>query len=429
MSTVVICLALAIVLMCPSASTQWVRTSLDNVNVTCLAINGTNLFAGIDGGIFLSTNNGTSWTAVDSGLTYTGVNSLAVSGTNLFAGTYGGGVFLSTNNGVSWTAVNQGLPKISWDTTRTVPIGCFAVSGTNLFAGTGSGDGVFLSTNNGTSWTAVNNGLPKYPYDTTIYYVNTLAVSGTNLFAGTYGGVFLSTNNGASWAAADAPFSDFSSIVHIGPNVFAGTSGGVFLSTNNGAIWTAVDSGLVHISALAVSGTNLFAGTGGCGGRGCRDSLFLSTNNGASWTEVDSSLRNGSYISALVVLGTNLFAGLLVQPFSGGLMGVWRRPLSEMITSLEPIATEFPHEFLLQQNYPNPFNPTTKIQFTIVNRQTTILKVYDVMGRDVATLVNEVKQPGTYTVQFDGSSLASGVYFYRLQARDFVSTKKMLITK
>src|SRR3972149_4596563 len=131
---------------------QWVQTSGPYCGlVSCLAVSGTNLFAGTgtdldapcDGGGFLSTNNGTSWAAI--GLTNSDVFSLAVSGTNLFAGTRGGGVFLSTNNGTSWTAVNSGL-------TNSFVLS-LAVSGMNLFAG--SSGGVFLSTNNGTSWTAV----------------------------------------------------------------------------------------------------------------------------------------------------------------------------------------------------------------------------------------------------------------------------------
>ena len=75
------------------------------------------------------------------------------------------------------------------------------------------------------------------------------------------------------------------------------------------------------------------------------------------------------------------------------------------------------------------FNPTTRIQFTIVNRRLTIVKVYDVLGRDVATLVNEVKEPGTYTVQFDGAGLSSGVYLYRLHAGDFIQTRKLLLMR
>jgi hypothetical protein len=88
-----------------------------------------------------------------------------------------------------------------------------------------------------------------------------------------------------------------------------------------------------------------------------------------------------------------------------------------------------PSSFELKQNYPNPFNPTTKIQFTIVNRQVTMVEVFDLLGRDVATLVNEVKEPGTYTVEFDGSHLTSGVYFYRLQAGSVIQTRKLLLVK
>ena len=417
--TQAICLALAMVLICPFASAQWVRTSLDVVSVTCLAINGKNLFAGTQGGVFLSTNNGTSWAAVNTGLTDTDVRSFAVCGTDLFAGTWG--VFLSTNNGTSWTAVNQGLPKISWDSTLAVPINCFAVRGTNLFAGANTG-GIFLSTNSGTSWTEVDSGLPKV----TVY---SLAASGTNLFAGIYGGVFLSTNNGTSWAPADAPFSDFSSMVHLGPNLFAGTSGGLFLSTNNGALWAPVDSCLVDVSALAVSGTNLFGGTSVCGSRSCHDSLFLSTNNGTNWTAVGSGLSNGAWIHALVVSDSHLFAGLSTGPPLGGVGGVWRRSLSEMIASVSLPTAELATQFSLSQNYPNPFNPSTVIRYQLPVASNVKLAVYDILGREVSVLVNERRPPGVHEVKFDASNLASGAYFYRIRAGDFVSTKKLLIVK
>jgi CubicO group peptidase (beta-lactamase class C family) len=88
-----------------------------------------------------------------------------------------------------------------------------------------------------------------------------------------------------------------------------------------------------------------------------------------------------------------------------------------------------PSQYHLAQNYPNPFNPVTNIQFSIVNRQLTILKVYDVLGREVTTLVNEVKQPGTYTVQWEASKVANGVYFYRLEAGGFVDVKKIVLLK
>ena len=139
--------------------------------VYAFAVLGTNIFAGTSsGGVFRSTNNGTSWTEVNSGLTNTSIQALTVLGTNLFAGTYNGGVFLSTNNGTNWAAVNNGLTNNN--------VLSFAVSGTNLFAGTRLS--VCVSTNNGTSWTDVSSGL-------TNPYIISLVVSGTNIFAGTWG--------------------------------------------------------------------------------------------------------------------------------------------------------------------------------------------------------------------------------------------------
>jgi aminopeptidase N len=88
-----------------------------------------------------------------------------------------------------------------------------------------------------------------------------------------------------------------------------------------------------------------------------------------------------------------------------------------------------PVTFQLFQNFPNPFNPTTNIQFSISSRQLTILKVYDVLGREVGTLLNETKQPGTYTVQFDARALASGVYWCRLYAGGLVDTKKLVVLR
>jgi len=88
-----------------------------------------------------------------------------------------------------------------------------------------------------------------------------------------------------------------------------------------------------------------------------------------------------------------------------------------------------PKEFKLEQNYPNPFNPTTSIQYQISSISAVTLKVYDILGSEVAALVNEEQQPGYYEVHFNGSSLASGMYVYRLTAGDYVSVKKMILIK
>jgi len=96
-----------------------------------------------------------------------------------------------------------------------------------------------------------------------------------------------------------------------------------------------------------------------------------------------------------------------------------------------------PKEFVLYQNYPNPFNPSTKIKYSIpkvethrdASLQMVTLKVYDVLGNEVSTLVNEEKQPGVYEVEFDALNLSSGIYFYQLKARDFISIKKMVLLR
>ena len=118
------------------------------------------------------------------------------------------------------------------------------------------------------------------------------------------------------------------------------------------------------------------------------------------------------------------------NPFAGTLGGgVWRRPLSEMITSVERSATDLPTDFGLEQNYPNPFNPTTNIMYTVPNREYVNLTVYNILGEKIATLVDEEKAPGKYTVTFDGSRLSSGVYFYRLHAGRFNETREMVLVK
>ena len=234
-----------------------------------------------------------------------------------------------------------------------------------------------LSTNSGASWTTVNSGLPT----SNSFYA--LAVSpngagGTNLYAGRYGDVFLSTNNGASW-------------------------------TGNG---DGLTSGI--ISALATYGTNLFAGHDRAG-------VFLLTNFQARWTEVREGLTY-TQVWSLAVYGTYLFVGT-----ERG--GVWRRPLSEMITSVEKISTDAPTHFSLGQNYPNPFNPSTVIQYDLPVAGHVTLVVYDMLGHVVAKLVDELQSAGTFNARWDGSGAANGVYFYRLQARDFVQTKKMIVVK
>ena len=93
------------------------------------------------------------------------------------------------------------------------------------------------------------------------------------------------------------------------------------------------------------------------------------------------------------------------------------------------VINTIPDSYKLAQNYPNPFNPTTKISFSLPKSGLVTLKIYDMVGKEVATLVNEVRNTGTYEVQFNASNLSSGAYFYRLETSGFVDTKKMMLIK
>jgi hypothetical protein len=391
--------------------------------VGAIVVSGTNLFAGVGSGgrgawgvVFRSTDNGESWTPqMGSGE----VSALCSKGMTLFAGT-NLGVSRSTNNGETWTAENTGLPEYPLVTS-------LAVSDTSLFAGT-EDSGVYRTTNNGTNWTPVISGLAYDSLQNHYPSVVALAVSSTSLLAGLREGygVYLSTNNGTSWTAAGLT-NTFVNALAVSPNgagdtnLFVGTWGdGVFRSTDNGTSWTAVRSGMAdsNVFSFAVSGMNLFAGTS--------NGVYYSSNGGTTWASVNTGLMY--HVGGLAVHGTNLFAGTgeygSMPPGEG--TGIWKRPLSEMITDVENVQ-EFPPQYVLQQNYPNPFNPTTSIKFDVPSSKVVTLKVFDILGREVATLLNEEKSAGTHTVTWDASSVSSGVYFYRIKAGDFVQTKRMMV--
>lgn len=101
----------------------------------------------------------------------------------------------------------------------------------------------------------------------------------------------------------------------------------------------------------------------------------------------------------------------------------------DITTDVELVADLTPTEFKLEQNYPNPFNPSTIIQYAIRSRQFVTIKVYDILGNDITTLVNDYRDAGIYNVQFTMHNLASGNYFYTLQAGDFVESKTMILLK
>jgi hypothetical protein len=383
-----------------NVNAQWVNTNVPGGNgiVQCFAVSGTNIYAGLwgGGGIYLSTNSGTNWTAVNNGLTNTSISALAVTGSRIFAGSDNGGIFMSNDNGASWGPANNGLGNYY--------VHALIISGTYVFAGTDNG--VFLSTDNGTLWTSVGlNG----------QWINAFAVSGTTLYVGSSSGLFSSTNNGTNWNYIG--FSDLynTSLGVLGTSIYIGTSGGVYLSSNNGVSWSHAGLADPYIMSIAFSGTTLIVGTY------YNNGIFMTTNNGLNWIQKNQGFNTASQVWSLCIANNYLFAGTSNQ-------SVWRRVLSEIL-EIKNVSAEKPSSFSLSQNYPNPFNPTTKIKFDIAKSGDVNIIVYDVKGREVQTLVKERLQPGTYETSFDGSKLNSGVYFYKLITNGYTETKKMLLVK
>ena len=389
---------------------QW-RQTMATPDIDAIVVNGNDMIAGSrTNGVYLSTNNDANWKAINFGLTDSSVYTIRVYNNYLFAGTINKGIFRSSNYGVSWDSASIGLPES--------PVYSFISFKNNICAGTYYG--VYISTNNGNSWEETNSGLGKK-------WANSFVLIDSNLFVGTWGdGVFRCNINAINWSAVNDGLNDLyiSSFAVKGNRLFVGTSSGVFLSNEKGANWINTDRNFtVRVYDLVLKDTNLYAGTD--------EGVFIATSDGKCWTPVNNGLPDGSYVFSVAIIGLSLYAGTAY--------GIWQRFLSEMIVSVDNEFEQFPKNFILAQNYPNPFNSTTKIGYSIPKTSFVTLKVYDILGREVAALVNGEKPAGNYEVEFNGNGLSSGIYFYKIsvsalpsqdrQAGNYSEVKKMIFLK
>jgi len=158
------------------------------------------------------------------------------------------------------------------------------------------------------------------------------------------------------------------------------------------------------------------------------------------WIELDTTNQFTSpFVNSEITDTTYLFAGLSnnknywwrVRALNSAGWGDYSevRTFSTLLVGVGDDESQVPTEFSLEQNYPNPFNPSTTLAYSIPKESEVSLKIYDVMGREVVELVSGRQTAGSFTVEFDASSLASGTYFYKLTADDFVSVKKMVLLK
>jgi photosystem II stability/assembly factor-like uncharacterized protein len=448
------------------------------------------MFAATEGGVFSSTDHGTSWTARSNGLDASAPFGLAASGQHVFAA-LGSGYSLarSTDSGSSWTIMNDtiscrfrslaargssviagsNIPQsphwgicrafrssdsgASWTADTAAPAASrprtFAMNDSYIFAGTlYGGSGVARCHKDSSTWTW----LPDF----SLHGIEGIAVDDSIVIAADdQYRLACSTDSGVNWVlifdSQDHPEEPLNTIAVDWPTVFAGTlltptydhdhiRHGIWRTTDGGSTWTNVSNGLPdnNITSLVVDGSRVLAATDSSG-------ILLSMNYGGYWHALNKGLPT-PYVSSLIVSGEYLYAGAMG--------GVWRMPLSSATLSVEPKDGKVPTGYALEQNYPNPFNPSTTIRYTVAgvrpldsfaqNDQSlgvppyraggqtdskTMIVVYDLLGREGATLVNEKKAPGSYEVIFDGSKLSSGVYFCRMVVGNFVQTRKICLVR
>jgi photosystem II stability/assembly factor-like uncharacterized protein len=380
--------------------TEWQkRTSgLFAHNSDCIVTNEDKIYVGTPGGkIYFSDDNGSSWDFYQVSETFAPILDIAFKGDTMYAVT-NGYLYYSTNSGASWVTANL----------YSVQLSSIIIVDNKIFVGTSGFDGIWLSTNGGLTWTQKNNGLSTI-------HVNRLAFDDLNIYAGTQSGLFISSDFGDNWVMATSGISQtmyVGAIRVIGERIYVGGIYGIYLSTNKGVTWSF--KGLPNRIVLCISGYEnmIFAGT-------IPDGVYRSSNGGNSWQAYNDGLIH-KHAMSIGIVDTTLLTGILG-------FGLWNRPL--IITEVEKDENYFPTDFLLSQNFPNPFNPSTSFEYRIPEWSFVSIKIYDVLGKELRTLVDEEKSAGIYKINFDAEDLPSGVYFYRIQAGSFIDTKKMLLLR
>jgi photosystem II stability/assembly factor-like uncharacterized protein len=382
------------------------NTGLRNPNVTCLAFNsqGT-LFAGTSqgGGIPYTSSMGDTWVRSDP-VTSDWINALVVTRDDFVLASGSAAFYKSTNDGQSWYPV--AFPG------SNLPVNSFALNPDgHIFAA--SHHALMHSADDGDTWvpllqSALNN------------YSVVCDQSGW-VFVGSDSGIIRSTNHGVNWDGINNGLSNRSiRVLAVTPDaqLFAGTWGeGVYRSTNRGDTWEETSFGLTgtNILSLAVNSRgHVFAGVSG--GGVCR-----TTNDGITWEAINSGLTFINNTRALAVSPTgHIVAGTFAR-------GVFRS--LESTTSVDGSDDPLPARFDVAQNFPNPFNSTTTIQYRLSRETHVVLKVFDLVGKEVATIIRAVELPGDRSVLFDASGLSTGVYFYRLQAGSHSQTRKLVVIR
>jgi photosystem II stability/assembly factor-like uncharacterized protein len=360
------------------------------------------LIAGTYGSGVYYTTNGTNWNYSTNGMTNLKIISLTRSVNNVFAGSEAGGIYRSSDNGVNWTIINEGLTSYEIHT--------MCSNAGNVYAGTNTG--AFMTTNSGNNWTLIST-----PQVGNIIYA--LTAYDNKIIAASANGVFITSNDGANWNnITNSIISYIYHLTYFNNAVYAGSSAqGVYKTTNDGFNWIHLNSGLPGgkaVRAIFCESERIYAAIYNSGG------IYYLPSGGSSWIPANEGLTQ---LTCFTVASFNNYI------YAGTISGIFRRPKIEF-SSVIKIDEIIPKDFYLEQNYPNPFNPTTLIGLSIPKNNSFVkLTVYDFMGKEISTLVNEKLNAGKYNVDFNGENLSSGIYFYTLISDSYKETKRMVLIK
>jgi photosystem II stability/assembly factor-like uncharacterized protein len=263
----------------------------------------------------------------------------------------------------------------------------------------------------GTTWTPQSSGTIEWLWGVCFTDLDNGFIVGTN------GTILRTTDGGENWTSQisgtqvilfDVSYTNEYNAIAVGDE------GTILKTTNGGTSWTPQSIGTTaHLGGISF--TDLENGTA------VGDAILRTTDGGITWIEQTSGTNQYLYDVSFTDSnnGTAVGAsGTILRTTNGGYTFVEEEKIDEIPTS-----------YNLSNNYPNPFNPTTAIRYQIPELSFVTIKIYDVLGNEIETLVNEEKATGTYELTWFAEQLPSGIYFYRLQAGSFIETKKMVFLK
>ncbi|HEY3251283.1 MAG TPA: YCF48-related protein [Ignavibacteria bacterium] len=329
--------------------------------------------------------------------------------------TAGGLVLKTTNGGNSWFPLtlpnNNMLLRVY-----------FVNSNTGYVSGYRT---IIKTTDGGTTWVEQNPNSTSYLFQMSFTDVNTGYVAG-------FQGIRKTTDGGNNWISQFSGASLFGiDFADANIGIAVGDNAKILRTTNGGNNWGPIN---YTYSTCALWRVRFMSSSAGYI-LGLCSQILRTSDGGANWcyqtfpvnTDMSACFFTSNDIGYIVTAASQLgLKGYILKTTNGGGNCI---PIG-----IEPISNEVPDQFHLFQNYPNPFNPNTKIKFSLPlpskgGVHEVKLIIFDILGREVAMLVNEELKPGSYEIDFDGRNLPSGVYYYKLEAGDFKETRKMILIK